>query len=75
LFGPESGVDADVVIYNRNRLLPHDVEASAAQFIGQHRIVNGFQQTRPESGMYAESGVHNFLCNRFERFRKRFVTV
>ncbi len=41
--GPESGVDADILIDHWHRLLPHCAETPAVQFVGQNRVVNRFQ--------------------------------
>ena len=43
--GPETGVDADILVDHRDGLLPNCPEAPTVQFIRQDRIVNGFQQT------------------------------
>ena len=58
---PESGVDADIFMDQRDRLLPNRLQASAVQLVGQDHIVNGFQQTRSERGVNAKSCVHNLL--------------
>jgi hypothetical protein len=42
--GLESGVDSDVLIGYRNRLLAHRRETPAAQFIRQDSLINRFQQ-------------------------------
>src|ERR1035438_6195845 len=39
----EAGVDADILVDHRDRLLPQGPETSTVQFVSQHRIVNGFQ--------------------------------
>jgi hypothetical protein len=59
--GSEPGVDADTLIDHRNGLLACRAETSAAQFVRQDRIVNGFQQARSERGVNAEGGVHNLF--------------
>ena len=53
--GPESGVDADILINHRNRLLAHRAQTPLAQFIRQDSIVNGFEQARAERRMNAEA--------------------
>jgi hypothetical protein len=61
--GPESGVDADALIDDRDWLLAHRAETPTTQFVRQDRIVNGLKQARSERGVNAESGVHNLLSD------------
>jgi len=57
----ESGIDADVFINDRYLLLAHDAKTAAAQFVGEDRIVDGFQQARPEGCMDAKGCVDNLF--------------
>jgi hypothetical protein len=65
----ESGIDADV-INDRDRLLAYHAKTPAAQFAGEDRIVDGFQQARPERRMDAKGCVDNLFGNGIFRHNK-----
>jgi hypothetical protein len=60
---PESGIDANVFINNRDGLLANHIKAPLSQFVGQDRIVDGFEQARPQSGIYMEGSVNDLSSN------------
>jgi hypothetical protein len=61
--GSKAGVDADILIDHRNRLLAHRAETPPAQLIRQNRLINRFQQTWAKRRMNPESRVDNLLGN------------
>ncbi len=61
--GPESGLDADVVIDYRDGLPAHRTQTPAAEFIRQDGLINGFQPARAKRRMNAESAVDTLRGN------------
>ena len=72
--GPESGVDAHVLIDYRKRLLAHRAETAPAQFIRPDCIVYGFQPARAERRMNAIGGVDDFLGNGSRSYQPSLVS-
>jgi hypothetical protein len=59
--GPEAGFDADTIINHWNRRLARRPETSPAKFIRQNRMVDRFQQARPQPDMDVEGAVDDLF--------------
>jgi hypothetical protein len=59
--GSESGIDAEILIDHRDRLLLGRAQTPAAQFMRQDRVIDRFEQAWAKRCMNAESGVDDLL--------------
>src|SRR5579864_1900818 len=50
----KAGINTNRIVDDRDGLLPEDTQFTLFQFVGQRRLVDRFQQTRPESSMHAK---------------------
>lgn len=56
---PEAGIEVDIFVDHRNRLLAYEAQPAAVQFKSQYRIVHGLQQTGSECAVNPESRVND----------------
>jgi hypothetical protein len=68
---PESGVKAQAIKYDIDRLLPMDLITKLCEPAGEHHLVNGLEQTWSELAVYSNRLVENVSADFINGFHAR----